>query len=91
MRFMIVERFRAGNPEAVGRRFQARGRQIPDGSGVAYVSSWMAADGSCCYQLMDAPDRAALDPWIAAWSDLVDFEVIHVQDSAEFWAGRPGR
>ncbi len=88
MLYMVVERFRAGNPHAVGERFKARGRLMPDGSGVAYVSSWMAADGSCCYQLMDSPGLSELQPWIDAWSDLVDFEVIPVKSSADFWSAR---
>mgnify|MGYP002389780897 CR=1 FL=1 len=63
-------------------------RAMPDGTGVRYVSSWMGADGACCYQLMEAPSQAALDPWIAAWSDLVEFEVVEVVESAAFWKDR---
>ena len=59
---------------------------MPEGSGAIYVASWMAADGGNCYQLVEAPDRAALDGGIANWSDLVDFVVIEVKGSAEFWA-----
>ncbi|MEK6702520.1 MAG: DUF3303 family protein [Planctomycetota bacterium] len=88
MLYMVIERFKAGNPTAVGQRFKAKGRLMPEGSGVAYVASWMAADGSCCYQLMDSPGLIELAPWIAAWSDLVEFEVIPVQSSADFWAAR---
>lgn len=32
---------------------------------------------------MDADDRARLDAWIAAWADVVDFEVYPVMTSAE--------
>jgi hypothetical protein len=35
---------------------------------------------------MEAPDRESLNPWIAAWKDVVEFEVIPVQTSAGFWA-----
>jgi hypothetical protein len=90
MLFMVIERFcdEVGGLSAVGERFKARGRMIPEGSGVAYVTSWMAADGSCCYQLMESPTREALDGWIGAWHDLVEFEVSPVVTSAEFWARR---
>jgi hypothetical protein len=37
---------------------------------------------------MDATDRETLDSWIAQWSDLVDFEVVPVLTSREFWARR---
>lgn len=88
MLFMIIERFEGDALLAVSERFRARGRLIPEGLGVEYVASWMSADGARCYQLMEAPTRAALDPWIANWEDLVRFEVVPVQTSAEFWARR---
>ena len=53
--------------------------------GVQYRSSWMEASGGRCFQLMEAPNREALNPWIANWDDLVDFEVIPVVPSSEFW------
>ena len=90
MLYMVIERFRSGRPDEVGSRFKARGRLMPEGSGAVYVTSWMAADGASCYQLMEAPSRSALDGWIAHWSDLVAFEVVEVKTSAEFWAGRAG-
>jgi len=88
MLYMVIERFRGGNPGAVGARFRERGRMIPEGSGVVYVSSWIGVDGVVCYQLMEAPDREALDGWITAWVDLVEFEVVEVLASAAYWAGR---
>ncbi len=88
MLFMVIERFKNGDPAPVGERFRARGRLIPDSSGASFISSWMTADGHACYQLMEAPTRESLDGWIAAWSDLVDFEIVPVQTSAEFWARR---
>lgn len=88
MLYMIVETFRSGTPDQVGSRFKCRGRLIPDGADLKYVASWMSADGARCYQLMEAPHRTSLDGWIANWSDLVDFEIIEVKPSAEFWASR---
>jgi hypothetical protein len=78
MRFMVIERFR--DAAAVYRRFGAQGRMIPEG--VRYIDSWVAADGSHCYQLMECTQEADLRPWIEAWADLVDFEVVAVTDSA---------
>ncbi|MCC6971306.1 MAG: DUF3303 family protein [Phycisphaerales bacterium] len=65
-----------------------RARMMPEGSGAAYVASWLSTDGRVCYQLMEAPSRGSLDEWIANWSDLVEFEVIEVETSAEFWRKR---
>jgi hypothetical protein len=86
MLFMVVEHFKGGDPGPVGERFRASGRMLP--AGVDYLASWLTPDGARCFQLMEAPDRAALDAWIARWSDLADFEVIDVETSAEFWARR---
>lgn len=84
---MVVEHFRGGNPGEVGARFKARGRLVPEGSPIAYVASWMSVDGARCYQIMESPSREDLDPWLAQWRDLVEFEVHAIQTSAEFWAG----
>lgn len=84
MLFMILERFSPATRDAVSERFRRRGRMLP--AGVVYVASWMSTDGACCWQLMEAGDRAALDPWLASWSDLVEFEVTSVLPSAEYWA-----
>ena len=81
MHYMVVETFRGGRPEAVYARFRERGRMAPEG--LRYVASWVAATGERCYQVMECDDRALLDQWIAAWDDLVDFEVIPVITSAE--------
>ena len=81
MLYMIVETFRGGRPEAVYRRFRERGRMAPDG--LRYVASWVAEDGTMCYQVMECEDRALLDRWMAAWADLVDFAVVPVITSAE--------
>ena len=84
MLFMVIETFSEANRAAAANRFQSKGRMLPDS--VLYQASWLTEDGSRCYQLMEAPARALLDQWIARWNDLVDFEVIPVLTSAEYWA-----
>lgn len=81
MLFMVVERFKGGDPLPVYRRFRDRGRLAADG--LRYVVSWVSEDWRCCYQVMECDDRALLDQWIAQWQDLVDFEVIPVITSAQ--------
>lgn len=79
--YMIVEHFKNGDAVPVYRRFRDRGRMAPEG--VTYVSSWVTPDLTRCYQVMEAPDRALLDQWLANWSDIVDFEVHPVIGSKE--------
>lgn len=88
MRYMIVEHFRDGDPRPVYARFRERGRLMP--GGVHYVDSWVSDDLTRCYQLMECDDRTLLDAWMAAWSDLVMFEVHPVITSAEARARVPG-
>ena len=55
---------------------------------VSYEVSWLDEAGTRCFQVMTAPDRASLEVWMARWSNLVDFEVVPVLTSKEFWARR---
>jgi uncharacterized protein DUF3303 len=86
MLFMVIERFKNGDAGPVGERFRRSGRMLP--RGVFYHASWVDSAGAVCFQILEAPDRSALDPWIERWNDLVDFEIVPVQTSAEFWAKR---
>jgi hypothetical protein len=79
--FMVIERFKNGDPVPVYRRFRDHGRLAPEG--VVYIGSWITSDLSTCYQVMEAADRALLDRWMAAWQDVTDFEVIPVMTSPE--------
>lgn len=81
MQFVIIEKFRGGDPVPVYRRFRDRGRLAPDG--LRYVASWVTEDLTRCYQVMECDDRRLLDEWIANWKDIVDFEVIPAMTSAD--------
>jgi Protein of unknown function (DUF3303) len=87
MLFMVIESFKKGNAAAVGERFRARGRMLPDG--VNYQASWVDPGGTRCFQLMEAAGREALSEWTRRWADLIDFEIVAVEPSVEFWAKRP--
>lgn len=80
-RYMIVERFRNADPAPVYRRFRERGRLLPPG--LAYVDSWVTADLSTCFQLMETDDAGLIDEWIGRWADIVEFEVRPLVTSEE--------
>jgi Domain of unknown function (DUF3303) len=86
MLFMVIERTRPENVQAVGERFRKLGRMMP--GEVIYHASWLEATGARCFQVMEAPSPESLAHWTRNWDDLVDFEVIPVETSAEFWAKR---
>ena len=79
--YMIIERFKNGDPAPVYQRFREQGRMAPEG--LTYLSSWVDRDLTTCYQVMQTADRAQLDQWMDNWKDLVDFEVHCVITSAE--------
>ena len=84
MLFMVIEHFRNGDLQPVHERFVRCGRLLPEG--VTYHASWIEPERGRCFQLMEADSAVALEPWISAWSDIVDFDVVRVHTSAEFWA-----
>lgn len=81
MQYMVIEHFKPGKVAEIYRRLESEGRRLPDG--LHYVGSWIVADLSRCYQVMECEDAALLEAWMAQWSDLTDFEVIPVLSSAE--------
>lgn len=81
MRYMVLERFTHG-PQAVYTRAAERGRLLPPG--LLYLDSWIDELGlDRCFQLMETEDPRLFDEWIAQWSDLADFEIVPVIDTAE--------
>jgi hypothetical protein len=89
MQFMVVETFRNQDAKAVYRRLRDHGRSMPDG--LTFVSSFVAADLSRCFQLMECDDVALLQKWVAAWSDLVAFEIVPVVPGKETAAALDGQ
>lgn len=81
MLFLVIEKFKNGDPLPVYRRFRDQGRQTPEG--LKYVSSWVTPDLSTCYQVMETDEPRLLEKWMDLWRDLVDFQVVPVISSAK--------
>ncbi len=86
MLFMVIERFKNADPAPIGERFRQQGRMLPEG--VVYHSSWVDSPGARCFQVMEAPRAQSLNAWVSRWNDLIDFEIVPVLPSGEFWAKR---
>jgi hypothetical protein len=78
---MVIEHFRNQDAKAVYARFREQGRLMPDGLG--FVASWVTADLSRCFQVMECDDVTLLQRWVAGWSDLVAFEILPVVPGKE--------
>jgi hypothetical protein len=82
MLFMVVERFAENDMAPVYQRLRTHGRGLPEG--LTYVDSWVAADFSRCFQLMDCHDAALLQQWILHWRGTgTTFEIVPVAHSPE--------
>jgi hypothetical protein len=78
--YMVIETYTRG-AAPVYERAAERGRMLPEG--LEYVDSWVDERSlDRCFQLMRTEDRSLFDEWIAAWDDLVEFEVVPVVGSA---------
>jgi hypothetical protein len=89
MQFMVIERYKNHDAEAVNRRFNEQGRMLPDG--LTYVGSWVEENFDRCFQLMECDDPRLFEQWLVHWRDLGDFEIVQVVSSAEAAAALSGQ
>jgi len=82
MLFMVIERFEGDDMVPAYRRLQEKGRQLPEG--LAYVDSWVEANFSRCFQLMECSDARLLQQWVLGWRGTgARFEIVPVVPSRE--------
>ena len=84
MLYMVIEHFRNADPAPIRERFRRDGRMMPDG--LIYHASWIEPNGTRCFQLMETADPALFEQWTNQWDDLMEFEIIPVLSSADFWS-----
>lgn len=82
MLFMIIERFRDSDMVPVYKRVRDEGRMLPDG--LRYIDSWVEANFSRCFQLMECDELRLIQEWALKWRRSgVEFEIVPVVPSAE--------
>lgn len=81
---MIIEHFKDGDPKPVRERFVGDGRMMPDD--IVYHGSWIDAQNARCFQVMEAAAAERLNAWTSCWDDLIDFEIIPILSSPEYWS-----
>ncbi|MFQ5607681.1 MAG: DUF3303 domain-containing protein [Candidatus Zixiibacteriota bacterium] len=81
MLYMIIETFHPGKVRQLYRRFEQKGRMLPEG--MLYVNSWIDIDMTKCFQVLECDDPARLVEWTQRWNDLAEFEVIPVLTSEQ--------
>jgi hypothetical protein len=83
MLFMVIEHFKDGDAKPIRERFVRNGRMLPEG--VVYHASWVDPANAQCFQVMEAGDLDALHIWTNCWADLVDFKIVPVLSSQDYW------
>ena len=78
---MIIERFHSGKVKDLYKRFDEKGRMLPEG--MTYINSWINEEVTLCYQVMESDNEEKIHEWIAKWNDLADFTIIPVITSAQ--------
>jgi hypothetical protein len=78
---MIIETFHPGKVKQLYKRFEEKGRLMPQG--VQYINSWINEDITTCFQVMESDTEKKIYEWIQNWIDLSDFKVIPVITSSQ--------
>ncbi len=82
MLFMVIERFEGNDMVPIYQRLEQEGRQLPEG--LVYVDSWIEANFSRCFQLMECADARLLQEWVLGWRGTgATFEIVPVVPSRE--------
>jgi hypothetical protein len=79
MMFMVIEHFDQARVKEIYRRFDARGRMMPEG--LRYIDSWIQADLARCFQNKECDDNTQLHECVLEWSDLARFEIVPLAPS----------
>ena len=83
MFFLVIEHFKDGDPMSVRERAVRDGQLMP--VDLVYHESWMDPVNARRFQVMETGDVAFLRQWMSNWEDLIDFQVIPVMPSKEYW------
>jgi hypothetical protein len=81
MLFLVIERFKGGDPVPIYQRLRESGRSMPEG--LRYLDSWIEVNFARCFQLMECDDVRLFMQWVLHWRDLIEFEVIPVSPSKD--------
>ena len=78
---MVVEKFKNQDGKAVYRKLRDGGRALPEG--LKFISSYVSADLSRCFQLMETDDVTLFQRSIADWQSVAEFEVVPVVEGKD--------
>ena len=80
MLFMVIETFANNDMIPAYQKIKDEGRVLPEG--LTYHGSWIAADFSRCFQVMECDDIALIQDWVLYWRDAgVTFDIVPVSAS----------
>ena len=80
MLFVVIERFRGTSVSEAYWRFKEHGRLAP--AELKTLGSWVTADLSRCFQIVETEDPSCIQRWVANWVDLIEFEIFPATDGS---------
>lgn len=82
MLFMVIETFAENDMIPAYQKIRDEGRVLPEG--LTYHGSWIAADFSRCFQVMECDDIALIQDWVLYWRGAgITFEIVPVSASKD--------
>ncbi len=75
-KFIVVEKFKPGCFEHNSKRWNEKGRMLPEG--LYYLNSWVNKEQNICFQLMETNDASLFEAWTSHWKDYTDFEIFPI-------------
>ena len=88
---LTEEKSMADSDESATRTLNAPARGISRGGSVRRRSPTPGQRSRTrCFQVMEAEDVRLLNAWTKCWADLIDFEIVPVMTSREYWASKAG-
>ncbi|MGL4496393.1 MAG: DUF3303 domain-containing protein [Beijerinckiaceae bacterium] len=74
MQFMVIEHLDQARIKDIYRKFAELGRLLPDG--LTYIDSWVQADFSRVFLVMECDDITKLQEWVIIWGEFARFEIV---------------
>lgn len=81
MLFMVIERYKNGDPQPIYEHLRKAGRGLPDG--VKYIASWIETNFDRCFIVLECDDATKLMEWVMHWREHVTFEIVPVATSLD--------
>ena len=82
MKFMLTVDWAKTELDEVGAKFLG-GEDVDPPAGVELISRWHDLSSRQAWLVVETADTKAVQSWMSAWSDFIDWETYMIMDDAE--------